>query len=1043
MLRLIDGVRRELLLRALCLMLGFLLAAAASATPRGLRFERLSIEHGLSQESVFNILQDRQGFMWFGTQAGLNRFDGYKMTVFRNDPRDPGTIADNYVTASFEDDRGRLWFGTRGGLTRFEPTSEKFVHYAGDVSKAGAPGNRSVQAILGASGGGLWLATGDGLTHFDPATGRFRSWRHDPRDPASLRDNRVNALAVDGRGALWVGTAAGLDRLEPGSKRFEHMPIEPSMDARRNTVLSLSMGPDQTLWIGTASGLEAWRLGEGAPQRQHMGVAEDMNDARILTLYHDRRGNLWVGTDLDGLKWRDPATGRFVSYRNEPLDLHSLSDNQVGSIMVDRTGTLWAGTLLGGVNRTDLASGGFTRFRHAPQADGIGRNKVRTIADAGDGQLWLGTIGGGLLHFDPASGQAERLRDDSAGAGMLLDDAVTALAHARGQLWVGTAAGLLWRAPGDGSFVHVPLGSESTSNYIRSIREDRSGTLWIVTRGGLFGLAPGASKPRAWRHDANDPDSLGENNGYALIEDRHGIIWVGTDNGLERFDRATGKFTHFRRDPSDPGSLRHSRVYTLFESSRGELWVGTAGGLHRLETGADGKVTFRFFPVTKSNEAVPVGAVLEDESGALWVSTTVGITRLDPATGRFKCYTAEDGMIDGSYFVGSALRAKDGRLYFGGVTGMTSFMPSEVRDNPYPPAVMITDFLVFNRSRALGVAVNQARSVTLSHRDSAFALEFAALHYADPSRNRYAYQLEGFDSDWVEADATKRYASYTNLDPGHYVFRVRASNKDGVWNETPATLEITITPPLWKTWWFRTLAVALVLAAAYGGYRLRIKALVQQKSTLEREVGARTAELVLQKESAERRKQQVEHQKEVVEQAHRNISLLSEIGRKLTANLDREAMLRTLYEHVDVLMDASVFAVVLCRPERGLLESPFAVIEGARCAPLERALSEPHQLAAWCIANGREVFIDELEVRCADYLPDATPAAAGAMALPCAEARPAPCSLLYVPIVVSARVLGAVSVQSFVAALTSACIWTCCAPWRPMSASRSTMPRPT
>ncbi|TFW27961.1 sensor histidine kinase [Massilia horti] len=989
--------------------MGTLLAVACATafgmTSRSLRFERLSIEQGLAQESVLTILQDRQGFMWFGTQAGLNRYDGYKITVFRNDPRDPGSIVDNYVNASFEDASGRLWFGTKGGLTRFDPATGRFVHYA-PPGAARKLHNQSVNAIAPDGEGGLWLATGDGLNHFDPASGHFVTLRHDPRDPSSLRNDRVNALAVDNTGAVWVGTADGLDRLARGARHFEHFAIERASDARRNSVQALAMGPRDTLWVGTGSGLQAWHLGGGAPTRRHLDARDGMNDQRVLALYVDRGANVWVGTDLEGLKWLDPTTGRFVSYRNEALDPHSLSDNQVSSIWVDRTGTLWVGTLFGGANRTDLASGGFSRFTHA--SANIGNGKVRAIVGDPDGRLWLGTTGGGLIRIDPRTSHTEQIR---ASRGGLPDDTVTALARAPGRLWVGTSNGLAWLDPATGRFTQVMLdrSADAEDRFIQALRIARNGNLWAVTRGGLFSLSPDG-RTRSWSHHAGDPNSLGEDYGYALLEAADGAIWIATANGLDRFDEASGKFTHFRHDPADSTSLRHDRVYSLLESARGDLWVGTAGGLQRLERDKHGKVTFRLFRVSSGPEPVPIGAMLEDASGMLWVSTTQGISRLDPATGQLKYYTAKDGLIDGSYFVGSAWHGADGQLHFGGVRGLTSFMPEAIRDNPYPPVVAITDFQVANRSRPLG----GAREVTLNHRESVFTIQFAALHYADPGGNRYAYQLAGFDEGWADADASKPYATYTNLDPGQYVFRVVAANKDGVWSEQPTTLRITIAPPFWKTWWFRTLALVVALSAAYTGYRLRVRALVQQKQTLEHEVAERTGELRLEKEEAEQRRQEVERQKEVVEQAHRDISRLSAIGRKLTANLDSEAIMGTLYEHVHELMDASVFAIVIGRPERGLLAYPFAVVGGRRCTPFERPAAQPHQLAAWCINHGSEVFIEDIERQCRDFLPGARPEEAARVALPCADVPlRLPRSLMFVPILVGRRVLGAVTVQSF------------------------------
>ncbi len=987
------------------LLLCWLWPGGALAAPRSLRFERMSIEQGLSQQSVRTILQDRRGFMWFGTQAGLNRFDGYRVTAFRNDPHDPGSIPDNYITASYEDEAGRLWFGTKGGLTRFDHASGKFVRHVPPNDAGHGSGNRSVLAIVPAAGGGLWLATGDGLLHADPASGRFRSYRRDPDRPGTLGDNRVNALALDGKGKLWIGTAAGLDRLDPATGRFEHFDVD-AADQQRNTVLALSMGPRDTLWIGSAAGLHAWRLGEdGRPAqagRRRIGAADGLGEVSINSLYHDGGSTLWVGTDMDGLKWLDPATGRFLSYRNDPADPHTLSDNQVGAILVDRTGTLWAGTQFGGISRTDLASGGFTRYGGT---DGLGRAKVRAIAEGADGGVWIGTTGDGLMRMDRPGGSFERVGEDGAPG-----EVVTSLALARGRTWIGTPTGLAWRDAA-GRFGQTPLGTSPAANYVQSIHAGRSGTLWIVTRGGLAALAPGADTVRSWRHDPDDPASLGENYGFAVLEDRRGIVWIGTETGLERYDPATGRFTRYRHDPSNPDGLRHSRIYYLMESARGELWVGTAGGLHRMEQGRDG-VRFRFYSFGGGREAVPIGAVLEDAHGYVWASTTVGITRVDPASGKVKNYTAKDGLVDGSYFVGAALRAGGGQMYFGGVKGLTAFDPDAIRDNPYAPEVVLTDLLVLNRSRATTDFHGQ-KTLTLSYRDSVFALEFAALHYADPDGNRYAYQLEGFDRDWVDTDARRRYATYTNLDPGDYVFRVRASNKDGVWSEQPASLRITITPPYWKTWWFRTLAALATLALFTIGYRLRIRALVAQKGLLEREVGSRTDELRRQKESAEHRKQEVEAQKEVVEQAHRNIALLSDIGRALTANLELEAIMRTLHEQVQALMDATLFAVVLRHPERHTLEYAYVVVDGTRRDAFELAEDPRRHLAAWAVAHGRELLVGDIVPALRDVLPALEAGREVEQALPCAwRAGMAPRAMLLVPVVVGERVLGALTVLS-------------------------------
>jgi signal transduction histidine kinase len=398
--------------------------------------------------------------------------------------------------------------------------------------------------------------------------------------------------------------------------------------------------------------------------------------------------------------------------------------------------------------------------------------------------------------------------------------------------------------------------------------------------------------------------------------------------------------------------------------------------------------------------------------------------RPDPATGAFKEYTSRDGLIDGSYFIGSGYKAADGTLFFGGLSGVTAFQPSRIHDNPHAPPVSITDFSIFNQSILTGQARNdvlakgpiyEAKALNLSYRDAVFSFEFAGLHYADPVRNRYAYQLEGFDPQWVTADAGKRFATYTNLDPGRYVFRVKAANKDGVWSSEPVAMQVIIAPPLWKTWWFRLLALILVLGSAYLLFRIRIRMLVRQKQALEAEVGSRTRELVQQKESIERQKREVERQKESVELAHRNISLLSDIGRRITANLDSEAIMAMLYQQVHALMDASVFGIGIYRPKEELIEYPFAMEKGKRYAPYTRSMREPNQLAVWCINHAQEVFINDLEQEYQRYI-EHLQLVSGADDMGTLEDGSLPTeprSLIYVPISVAGQVRGVITVHSY------------------------------
>ena len=888
-------------------------ASQAVAPIRTLRFEHLSVDQGLAQESVLAIVQDRDGFMWFGSQAGLSRFDGYRVVVYRHELDNPKSLVNNWIRVLHVDARGDLWIGTDGGIDRFDPNTNSFIHYFPHEAVRRGNGNRHIRAITDDGAGGLWVATSDGLQHLNTSTGKFTVWHNVPGDPASLANDQVNALAVDAGGRLWVGTATGLASLAPGARSFVHHPAFDG-DLRYNAVQALTVDAQQTLWIGSMGGLERSkgdvRAAGGPIERRRLGEATGLRPGVIASLYEDSDGSIWVGSFADGLYRWDPRAARFQSHRHLADDAHSVADNRISALYRDRVGTLWVGTWFAGVSRVDLNSGGFSRIMRQPDFPGaLSGNKVRSILDDGSGKLWLG-MNSGLNHYDPLTGMARVYRHDPNNPNSLASMAVGGLARDReGGLWIGGDSGLTRFDPASGRFARLSLG-DPDSDKVRGMVADRAGQIWVATRGGLHKVDPATRRITNYRHNVADPGSLSDNVVRPILEDRAGRFWVGTFDGLDLMDRAAGTFRHFRHNPNDPASLSHDEVHYLLEDSKGALWVGTAGGLNRMRIDARGKISFQRYTVRDGMSDDAVAAILEDNAGFLWVSTNTGISRLEPLTGKWRNYSAVDGTIEGAYFDCSALRAPDGTLYFGGFNGVTAFNPRAITDNRIPPRALVTGFQILNQPVELarpGLVkgpVERARAITLAASDSVFSLEFSGLHYAAPQRNRFAYQLEGFDREWVDTGAGKRFATYTNLDPGTYTFRVKAANKDGVWGVPGDPLAITILPPVWKTWWFRTMATLMLLGCAWLAYRGRMSGLRRQKALLERQVRARTEEIEQQnhllerqkreleaerleadrqraeaerrRADAERQKEEVQRQKENVEQAHRDISVLSE-----------------------------------------------------------------------------------------------------------------------------------------------------------------------
>ncbi|MDQ2820627.1 MAG: ATP-binding protein [Pseudomonadota bacterium] len=860
--------------------------ADASAPARTLRFEHLNVDTGLAQESTLAIVQDNDGFMWLGTQNGLSRFDGYKVIVYRNVLGDARTLVNNWISALHVDRKGRLWIGTEGGLDRYEPATRSFTHFASREATVRGGGSRKVRAILHDGKSGLWLATRDGLQHFDMETGAFVSWHHQKNLPDSLGDDQLNALALGRDGRLWIGTASGLDSVMPGTNSFTHH----SGGITGAAVNALLVDAGGTLWVGGVNGL-ASHANDGKDRARLYGAAEGLPPDEITALYREPNGALWMGSRAHGVFLWDKSKQTYTNFGHHINDPHSLADDRIAALYRDRVGTFWVGTWYGGVSRVDLGSGGFSRLvSHADLNSPTVDNKVRTILGAPNDQLWLGG-NDGLNLYDPARGTVAEYRHSPTDPNSLIDNTVTALAYDRhGVLWIGGRTGLTSLNTATRRFTRVPVApGDSEGRSVRGLLFDSAGILWITSRNGLHRLDPATMQVTSYRHDPAKPGSLADNFVRPLLEDRSGRLWVGTYGGLDLLDRATGRFRHFRSDPNDPGSISHDEVRNLLQDRKGNLWVGTAVGLNRVMVGADGDVRFARYTTRDGLADDAVAAILEDQDGHLWISSS-GLTRFDPGAGTWRTYGASDGTIDGAYFDGSAWAAPDGILYFGGYNGMTAFNPRNITDNLLAPRAVITGLQIFNESvetvrpQLLTGPLERASAVTLDANDSVFSFEFSALHFAAPQRNRFSYKLEGFDQEWVSATAAKRYATYTNLDPGRYVFKVRAANKDGVWSENAATLAVTILPPYYKTWWFRLIAGVVAVGGFYWAMRARVDRLRRQKDRLERQVSARTREIELQNRQLERQTLELVAQERRV---RRNTDQLAEANRALQENEER------------------------------------------------------------------------------------------------------------------------------------------------------------
>ncbi|MBZ0106883.1 MAG: diguanylate cyclase [Sulfuricella denitrificans] len=845
------------------LFLATCLPSALAAPAHSLRFEHLGALPA-ENRTIVSMLQDKQGFMWIGTTDGLYRFDGYRSVVFRVIQGDARSLPDNYITSLLEDEHGTIWVGTISGLARFDPETNNFSHF-----KPRLAGNKNdsnyIRKIISDGRGGMWLGTRGGLLHFDPRTGRFQIFRHDDARPDSLKNNNVSALATDAKGGLWVGTwPGGLCYLPQGASGFKHYTLDapvPAGSIRNNPVRELFVDHGQKLWIGTEIGAVVWQTGADWSKRRPLAAETGLNTYRVNQIYEDREGTVWIATIGSGLLSWNAKQQQLDRYTHQHEDSYSLSSDQISSVFQDRSGTFWVSTLDQGIDRADLSSKGFERIIPRALATGNSRisNIISVITPGTAGRLWVGGSDGIFL-LDFASRKvitSVQHLPQQHGSFWVYD----AFQEADGTLWIGTQFGL-YRLDRPGGKLHAIHFGDPASEYVNRILPGKDGLLWLGTGGGLIRYNSRTGAIRKYTHDPADPGSRATNSTTVILEDRAGRLWMGgwyAGGGLDVLDPATGKFIHHSHDPRNPASLSNDFITCLYEDEKANIWICTQDGLNLATPSGEGKWKFRAFTTKDGLGSNTISAIQADNTGKLWISTNAGISCLEPATGKIENHAVSDGITDGIFYYRSSLRLPDGTLYFGSYNGITAVHPEAVQSNQFVPDVVISDISVFNSSLMgaersedvrLEGTVTSPRSLTLSWDQSMFALEIAALHFSDPGRNRYAYRLEGFDKDWVMADASHRQVTYTNLDPGNYVFRARAASKNGVWNESGVTLPITITPPFWQTWWFRILMGLILLGLLAAAYRWRLRKFALNALHLEQLVEERSAELIQMRDKA-------------------------------------------------------------------------------------------------------------------------------------------------------------------------------------------------
>ncbi len=795
-----------------------ILFSNVQAQEMSIRFEQITTQDGLSQSTINDILQDSRGFLWFATEDGLNRYDGYEFKVYRTDPYDPYSISSNQISSILEDKDGAIWVGTKGGgLNKFDREQDRFLRFVHDNADESSISHNYITALFQDPIGIILIGTQSGLNLLNPKTNEFSIYK-EVDDHVHLSTANITTLFLDSNSFIWIGTADdGLYSFDRKTFEIVHYTNDPtnSNTISDNWIVSIYEDKRRMLWIGTQSG----GLNQFDPLQREFsafraipGDRNSISNNWVLSMFEDSYGTFWVGT-LNGLNILDRDTRVFTNFMelNYPVNL---SNNSITSLYEDRSGVFWVGTQNGALNKFIRSSSeSFTVYQNDPSnSNSLSNNNIGAIFEDSEGNVWVGTQGGGVNKLYSSTQQFENFVHDSEDPGSISNDFIYAIHEDRlGGVWIGTQEGLNLYDDQTGDFIHFMHDPDDVNtlsgDIITTIFEDSKGIIWVGTlNNGLNAYDPKTGNFSRFTHSDTNPNTISHNKIWSMFEDDRGIFWVGTHGyGLNRYDRVRGTFTRFTSNPNDEATISDNFVNVIRQDPDGNLWIGTINGLNKFDPETE---TFTRYT---TNQGLPnnfIYGIIIDYRGHLWLSTNNGIADFDPKSGNIRIYDRGDGLPSNEYRFGAFHKGADGTMYFGGINGIVVFKPDSIRDNPYIPPVVITDFQIFNEfvpissaGSPLKKSISETDEIVLTWREKVFSFEFSALHYAAPEQNKYMYKMDGFDIDWQEV-GNRRYVSYTNLPPGQtYIFRVRASNKDGLWNEDGTEIRLKVLPPPWKTWW--------------------------------------------------------------------------------------------------------------------------------------------------------------------------------------------------------------------------------------------------
>jgi signal transduction histidine kinase/ligand-binding sensor domain-containing protein len=840
-----------ILFHSLTLLLSSL--AGANAQPKRLQFTHLKSDNGLSSSIVTCILQDHKGLIWIGTYDGLNRYDGFDFVVYRNNSADSASLANNVVRTIIEDHKKNLLIGTQNGLCLYDRDKNRFLNYMLDKASPLRGINCIVSKIAEDSTGNLWLATNLGLIYFDRIKNQIRRFNNDPANSESLSYDFLEAVLIDRNNRLWITSRKGLNLFIPETGSFKHITKSENDTDNLSDLYFTEMAEDRdgNLWFGSTAGLYCLKSN---PESRLTGLVHYRYDShdqyslsinQIKSLYVDNSDNLWVGTENGGLNLFDRDHQRFWHYRKDDYDPKSLNNESIQTICQDKIGNLWIGTFTGGLNIAMQNRDAIISYQNLPGAPfSLSHNTVTCFLEDHNNQSWVGTDGGGLNLFDEHTNRFRRFTMENSN---ISSNAILSITEdSNYQIWFGTWAGGLVHFNGKtNSFTSLTTkNSNILDNNIYAISKGDNNDLWL----GSFSHGLIHYQIQENKFTYYTPDNSEVINKMIIKIERfsRGRLLIGSTNGFQIFSPDENRFITYLSDPNNTNSLSYPTTTDILAENDSSVWIGTRNGLNRFNPNTGSFI--RYY----TKDGLPgnfIKGLIFDVSGVLWVTTGSGVCRLDCKKGEIKNFTRADGLQGNEFSERSILKTKGGALLMGGTSGFNIIYPEKITENKNIPDILITDLKIFNVSVDPGVKdspliknITETKSLVLTFRQSVLTFYFAVMDFTAPEKNHYAYKMEGFDKDWIYTDK-KREATYTNLNPGEYTFRVRGSNNDNIWNKTGTSITVTILPPWWRTLWFRLIVISATILVFSSFFLYRVRQLKNQKALLEKLVEIKTTEL--------------------------------------------------------------------------------------------------------------------------------------------------------------------------------------------------------